>query len=142
MRTNLVALTRSCESFTVCEIFSFPSLNFVSTGVDAARAFGTGCFKTHRTHDTRGMSESELQVKSCFCLAFPDSYRPLLQSLAHWKNFYAEHEGYVRVGRVSHPPIDPASPIPEHCDPNKEAAAKAKPVTQIQGKTEVEHEEL
>lgn len=30
--------------------------------MDAARAFGTGCFKTHRTHDTRGMLESELRV--------------------------------------------------------------------------------
>ena len=32
-------------------------------GVDAARAFGTGCFKEHRTHDLRGLSESEIQVK-------------------------------------------------------------------------------
>jgi hypothetical protein len=31
-------------------------------GVDAARAFGTGCFKDHRTHDLRGLSESELKV--------------------------------------------------------------------------------
>ena len=34
-----------------------------SAGVDAARAFGTGCFQVHRTHDTRGMSESELKVR-------------------------------------------------------------------------------
>jgi hypothetical protein len=48
------------------------------------------------------------------------------QSLAHWKKFYSEHKDYVKVGRVSHAPIDPASPIPEHCDPKKaEAAAKA-----------------
>ena len=33
-----------------------------SVGLDAARAFGTGCFQTHRTHDTRGMSEKELKV--------------------------------------------------------------------------------
>lgn len=32
-------------------------------GVDAARAFGTGCFKTHRTHDLRGLSDSEIQVR-------------------------------------------------------------------------------
>ena len=25
---------------------------------------------------------------------------------------------------MSHPPIDPASPIPEHCDPKKEKAAR------------------
>lgn len=34
----------------------------VSVGIDAARAFGTGCFKDHRTHDTRGMTEQELRV--------------------------------------------------------------------------------
>ncbi|KAF9468854.1 cytochrome b5-like heme/steroid binding domain-containing protein [Collybia nuda] len=80
----------------------------ILAGVDAARAFGTGCFKTHRTHDTRGMLESELR------------------SLAHWKKFYRDHKDYVKIGRVSHSPIDPASPIPEHCDPKKaEAAAKA-----------------
>jgi hypothetical protein len=35
-------------------------------GVDAARAFGTGCFKEHRTHDLRGLSDSELQARF-FC---------------------------------------------------------------------------
>ncbi|KAG6850167.1 hypothetical protein H0H93_000294 [Arthromyces matolae] len=79
----------------------------ILAGVDAARAFGTGCFKTHRTHDLRGLSERELN------------------SVAHWKKFYAEHKDYVKIGRVSHPPIDPSTPILEHCDPKKEAAAKA-----------------
>ncbi len=37
-----------------------------SVGIDAARAFGTGCFKEHRTHDTRGMTEQELRVGSTF----------------------------------------------------------------------------
>ncbi|KAF8204831.1 cytochrome b5-like heme/steroid binding domain-containing protein [Pholiota molesta] len=82
-------------------------------GTDAARAFGTGCFKDHRTHDIRGMTEAELR------------------GLAHWKKFYAEHKDYIKVGRVVHPPIDPATPIPEHCEPKKaqkqkeEAAQKA-----------------
>jgi hypothetical protein len=43
-------------------------------GVDAARAFGTGCFKEHRTHDLRGLSESEIQVKRFvpqYLTAFP-----------------------------------------------------------------------
>ena len=35
----------------------------IRAGVDAARAFGTGCFKDHRTHDLRGLSTSELQVR-------------------------------------------------------------------------------
>ncbi|KAF9569444.1 cytochrome b5 [Agrocybe pediades] len=75
-------------------------------GTDAARAFATGCFATHRTHDLRGLTEKELN------------------SVAHWKKFYANHKDYFKVGRVNHPPIDPASPIPEHCDPKKAKAAK------------------
>lgn len=84
----------------------------VLAGHEGARAFGTGCFKTHRTHDTRGMSESELR------------------SLAHWKKFYVEHKDYVKVGRVVLPPIDPASPIPEHCDPKKARQSDEKKPTQ------------
>jgi len=74
-------------------------------GTDAARAFGTGCFQTHRTHDLRGLSDSEWE------------------GVQHWKKFFANHKEYRKVGRVSHPPIDPASPIPEHCDPKKQAKA-------------------
>ncbi|KAI0356679.1 cytochrome b5 [Trametes cingulata] len=74
-------------------------------GRDAARAYGTGCFKTHLTHDLRGLSESEMK------------------GVQHWKKFYAESKKYTKVGRVSHPPIDPASPYPEHCDPKKAQAA-------------------
>ncbi|KAH7930041.1 cytochrome b5 [Leucogyrophana mollusca] len=77
-------------------------------GVDAARSFGTGCFATHRTHDLRGLSESELR------------------GVDHWKKFFAEHKSYFKVGKVIHPPIDPASPIPEHCDPKKEEAKHPK----------------
>lgn len=35
-----------------------------SAGKDAARAYGTGCFSTHLTHDLRGLSEDELKVRS------------------------------------------------------------------------------
>ncbi len=41
---------------------SSPLFMKCSVGVDAARAFGTGCFETHRTHDLRGLSEAELAV--------------------------------------------------------------------------------
>ena len=34
-------------------------------GKDAARAFATGCFKEHQTHDIRGLDEDELQVRGC-----------------------------------------------------------------------------
>ncbi|KAE9410167.1 cytochrome b5 [Gymnopus androsaceus JB14] len=75
-------------------------------GIDAARAFGTGCFQTHRTHDLRGLTEAELA------------------GVAHWKDFYANHKEYRKVGSVQHKPIDPDSPIPEHCNPPKVADAK------------------
>ncbi|KAN0131239.1 cytochrome b5 [Lactarius tabidus] len=78
------------------------------TGIDAARAFGTGCFKEHRTYDLRGLSDSELQ------------------SVAHWKQFFSDHKSYTKVGRVNHPPIDPSSPLPVHCEPKKEAEQKAR----------------
>jgi len=80
----------------------------ILAGVDAARAFGTGCFKTHRTHDLRGLSDSEIQ------------------GVEHWKGFYQNHKNYFKVGRVSHPPIDPASPIPEGCDTKDKKNAGAK----------------
>ncbi|KIY71763.1 cytochrome b5 [Cylindrobasidium torrendii FP15055 ss-10] len=70
-------------------------------GTDAARAFGTGCFQTHRTHDLRGLTEAELK------------------GVNHWKEFYRDHKDYRKVGRVLHKPIDPASPIPEPCKPKK-----------------------
>ncbi|KAG6813447.1 hypothetical protein H0H92_010781 [Tricholoma furcatifolium] len=96
----------------------------ILAGVDAARAFGTGCFKDHRTHDLRGLSEKELQ------------------SVAHWKQFYVDHKDYFKVGRVSHHPIDPASPIPVHCDPKKEAAAQAARNGIQEKKLESDHTEL
>lgn len=78
----------------------------IFAGRDAARAYVTGCFKTHLTHDLRGLTEKELG------------------SLRHWKKFYAEHETYKKVGSVVHPPIDPLSPIPEPCQPKKEGGAR------------------
>ncbi|KAH8118492.1 cytochrome b5 [Phellopilus nigrolimitatus] len=79
-------------------------------GRDAARAFATGCFATHRTHDVRGLSEREAKVRS--------------RSLEHWKNFFTNHKKYIKVGRVMHHPIDPSSPIPEHCKPEKAPVVK------------------
>jgi len=75
------------------------------TGRDCARAFVTGCFKTHQTHDTRGFGEKEFK------------------SLDHWKNFFRDHKDYEKIGWVYHPPIDPESPIPEPCKPPKSPAA-------------------
>ncbi|GAA6022805.1 hypothetical protein JCM8202_003716 [Rhodotorula sphaerocarpa] len=70
-------------------------------GRDAARAFVTGCFKTHLTHDLRGLTRDQLAV------------------VENWKNFYKNHAKYRHIGKVVHPPIDPASPIPPPCNDAK-----------------------
>ncbi|KAJ3790614.1 cytochrome b5-like heme/steroid binding domain-containing protein [Lentinula aff. detonsa] len=77
-------------------------------GIDAARAFGTGCFKTHRTHDLRGMSDAEIK------------------GMNHWKKFYENHKNYFKVGKVLHPPIDPSSPMVEGCDTKDKGKSGAK----------------
>lgn len=115
--------------------------------MDAARAFGTGCFKDHRTYDLRGLSEGEIQVTFLSLLVCPlstpsflpssssysssqrrylSSFDPHPQSVEHWKRFFADHETYFKVGRVSHPPIDPSTPLPPHCEPKKDAEQKAR----------------
>jgi len=65
----------------------------------------------------------------------------------HWKKFFAEHKKYIKVGRVLHPPIDPASSIPEPCDPKKRSAPKPSVENSASsdpntGKKETLHEEL
>ncbi|ORY92644.1 cytochrome b5-like heme/steroid binding domain-containing protein [Leucosporidium creatinivorum] len=77
----------------------------IFAGKDAARAFITGCFKTHLTHDLRGLTEKDLGA------------------LAHWKGFFANHATYKKVGRVGHPPIDPSTPIPAPCNAKAEGGA-------------------
>ncbi|CAO3645582.1 unnamed protein product [Cunninghamella echinulata] len=66
-------------------------------GKDAARAYVTGCFQDHLTHDLRGLTETQLK------------------GVAHWKSFYANHHKYHKVGTVIHPPIDDSTPIPKPC---------------------------
>ncbi|KAF5321705.1 hypothetical protein D9619_001068 [Psilocybe cf. subviscida] len=93
-------------------------------GTDAARAFATGCFKEHKTHDIRGLNDDELR------------------GLAHWKKFYAEHKDYRKVGRVSHRPIDPSIPPPEHCDPKKAQKARERAAAAKKAADRTNHEEL
>ena len=62
----------------------------------------------------------------------------LFQSLNHWKKFFADSKKYRKVGRVMHEPIDPMSPIPEHCDPKKAAKAPEKASAKSAG----HHDEL
>ncbi|WWC67280.1 uncharacterized protein I206_101188 [Kwoniella pini CBS 10737] len=66
-------------------------------GRDASRAFTTGCFETHLTHDIRGLNEGELA------------------SLKHWKDFFMNHEKYHKIGYVMNPPLTNEDPIPPPC---------------------------
>ncbi|OCF34868.1 hypothetical protein I316_03414 [Kwoniella heveanensis BCC8398] len=89
-------------------------------GRDASRAFTTGCFETHLTHDTRGLSDQELAA------------------LKHWKSFFANHEKYRKVGTVRNPPLGPNDPIPPPCkvaQPETESApaSQAKHVAHAHG---------
>ncbi|KAF9964572.1 hypothetical protein BGZ73_001821 [Actinomortierella ambigua] len=74
------------------------------SGKDASRAYATGCFDTHLTHDLRGLPPSDLAA------------------IDGWHRFYNDHHRYFPVGRVILDPIDPNSPIPEDC--NQPRAAK------------------
>ncbi|KAI8621992.1 cytochrome b5-like heme/steroid binding domain-containing protein [Chytriomyces sp. MP71] len=67
------------------------------SGVDAARAYITGCFQTHLTHDLRGLSQAEID------------------SLSQWSDFYEKHDTYFYVGEVVHDPIPEDAPLPEPC---------------------------
>ncbi|KAF9535020.1 cytochrome b5-like heme/steroid binding domain-containing protein [Crepidotus variabilis] len=89
-------------------------------GVDAARAFGTGCFATHKTHDLRGLTDAEYA------------------GVQHWKQFYANHKDYVKIGKVLHPPLDYDSPIPQHCNPPKPKS----PSKDAQKDSKTDHKEL
>ncbi|KAI0698871.1 cytochrome b5 [Cytidiella melzeri] len=81
-------------------------------GRDAARAFATGCFATHRTHDIRDLTERERA------------------SLEHWKKFFSTSQKYKQVGKVLHEPIDPFSAVPEPCDPKRAKEQLKKEVKQ------------
>jgi len=127
------AHTTPCEglarAWRIDSILNFTHPN--RAGKDAARSFGTGCFATHQTHDLRGLDEQEIQVNiSPFRTFLPFfTHPPLLlpnffKSVEHWKKFFADSDKYHKVGRVLHRPIDPSSPIPEHCDEEKRKAQK------------------
>eukprot|EP00158_Paraphelidium_tribonemae_P000940 Partr_v1_DN23734_c0_g1_i1_m52960 putative cytochrome b5 domain containing 2 len=82
----------------------------VFVGRDASRAFITGCFQTHLTHDLRGLTQDQIK------------------QLNGWVDFYMNHQEYEYIGRVALPPIDPASPIPEDCDRNGGKKGGQKPI--------------
>ncbi|KAI8906843.1 cytochrome b5-like heme/steroid binding domain-containing protein [Gorgonomyces haynaldii] len=66
-------------------------------GKDASRAYITGCFETHLTHDLRGLSDDELKA------------------LQTWIDFYEKSDKYFRVGTIKFDPIPEDAPIPPPC---------------------------
>ncbi|KAI8983574.1 cytochrome b5-like heme/steroid binding domain-containing protein [Pilobolus umbonatus] len=67
------------------------------SGKDAARAYVTGCFQDHLTHDLRGLTTDQLK------------------GIDHWKKFYEKHHTYYKIGRVIHDPLPEDAPIPPPC---------------------------
>lgn len=70
----------------------------IFAGRDAARAFVTGCFRTHLTYDLRGLSEKQLLVSGSLSrmggvrreegAGLMEPRGGVSQSLAGWKKFY------------------------------------------------------
>jgi predicted heme/steroid binding protein len=110
-------------------------------GRDAARAFITGCFKTHLTHDLRGLDARQLEVRAPVASSAAraifnrapspsavgnTSMRSVLPYVEHCRGRDGapqDHARYFRIGRVLHEPIDPDSPIPEDCNAKSEGGA-------------------
>lgn len=81
-------------------------------GRDASRAFVTGCFHEHQTHDVRGFSAHDLEV--CTFQCFRRGHETdVTQILNRWHAFFEGNDNYMKVGYlVDLPDIDPASPVP------------------------------
>ncbi|KAL2755457.1 hypothetical protein ACRALDRAFT_2105582 [Sodiomyces alcalophilus JCM 7366] len=86
-------------------------------GIDASRAYVTGCFRTDRTPDMRGAEEMYLPLDDAETDAHwtADELAALRErereaalervhgALKHWVDFFANHEAYLYVGRVVRP---------------------------------------
>jgi hypothetical protein len=85
-------------------------------GKDAARAYITGCFETHLTHDLRGLSEEQIAVSvDLDDPVFLPANKHFVKSLSQWSDFYENNDKYFYVGQVIHKPIPEDAPIPEMC---------------------------
>ena len=63
---------------------------------DATRAYGTGCFKDHLTHDVRELTDDQIKA------------------IDDWVSFYEKHKEYTFLGHVKLP--KPTGPIPKDCN--------------------------
>ncbi|PWN23175.1 cytochrome b5 [Microstroma glucosiphilum] len=88
---NVYDVTKGSSTYKPGGSYSF------FAGKDASRAYTTGCFKTHLTHDLRGLSEDQVE------------------QVRGWDTFFANNPKYFKVGTVRTPAINPSAPIPEPC---------------------------
>lgn len=86
-------------------------------GVDASRAFVTGCFATHRTLNMQGVQEmflplddpeTDSQIKpeelaEMKKRELEDANRKVYDALKHWVDFFASSDKYFKVGKLAIP---------------------------------------
>jgi hypothetical protein len=70
-------------------------------------------------------------------LISPDINTQNFQSIDKWKQFFKNSDKYSYVGKVIHHPIDPKSPIPEHCEPEKRKPKASTQGAANKGRTEL-----
>lgn len=102
---NVYDVTAGGETYTTGGSYDF------FAGRDASRAFTTGCFQTHLTHDLRGLSDSEVEVsistpvRRAHVTRSLSPLMPLPQQIRIWNSFFANHPKYfVRVLCSRDPP--------------------------------------
>ncbi|KAH0610472.1 uncharacterized protein H6S33_011999 [Morchella sextelata] len=117
------------------------------SGRDAARAFVSGCFREDLTWDMRGLEEmyikgAELETDLAEKAEIErleaggsmagraryltrrrekrrvDAWEKVVKSIAHWDQFFRNHDKYFYVGIVTHPDIS-GEPIRELCQKQK-----------------------
>lgn len=117
------------------------------SGRDAARAFVSGCFREDLTWDMRGLEEmyikgAELETDLAEKAEIErleadgsmagrvryltkrrekrrvDAWDKVVKSIAHWDQFFRDHDKYFYVGIVTHPDIS-GEPIRELCQKQK-----------------------
>ena len=116
-------------------------------GVDAARAYVSGCFQEDLTHDLRGLEEmfivgrgrteydAELAEMRALMEAEEkpgrvrwlrgrrekrrkEAWEKVRKTIDHWDRFYREHDRYFYVGKVLHESLDRV-PVRKLCQTGK-----------------------
>ncbi|KAJ9149843.1 Cytochrome b5 [Pleurostoma richardsiae] len=110
-------------------------------GVDASRAFVTGCFSTDRTADMRGLEEMFLplddpavdshwtaaELQEMKAKELEEANNKVHQALKHWVDFFGKSKKYHYVGRLIREPgwLD-NEPRRELCSPAAQGRSQRK----------------